>query len=80
MTKIPALSSKQVIKALRSAGFENAPKKGKGSHIALVKIEADRPLLVIIPKRKVIPKGTLNAILQQAGLTRGEFLSFLKEK
>ena len=60
MTKIPALSSKQVIKALRSAGFENAPKKGKGSHIALVKIEADRPLLVIIPKRKVIPKGTLN--------------------
>ena len=60
MTKIPALSSKQVIKALRSAGFENAPKKGKGSHIALVKIEADRPLLVIIPKRNVIPKGTLN--------------------
>jgi len=35
MTKLPSLSSKEVIKALRSAGFENAPKRGKGSHIAL---------------------------------------------
>jgi predicted RNA binding protein YcfA (HicA-like mRNA interferase family) len=27
MTKLPSLSSKEVIKAIRSAGFENAPKK-----------------------------------------------------
>jgi len=80
MTKIPSLSSKKIIRALRSAGFENAPKRGKGSHIALVKKEEGRPLLVIIPNRKVIPKGTFNAILQQAGLTKDEFLSFLKEK
>jgi len=39
MTKFPSLSSKQVIKALKSIGFEDAPKRGKGSHIALVKRE-----------------------------------------
>jgi len=30
MTKFPALSSKQVIKTLKSIGFEDAPKRGKG--------------------------------------------------
>ena len=80
MTKLPSLASKEVIKALRSAGFENAPKRGKGSHIALVKKEKGQTLLVIIPRKKVIPKGTLIAILQQAALTREEFLSLLKAK
>jgi predicted RNA binding protein YcfA (HicA-like mRNA interferase family) len=46
----------------------------------LVKIETERTLLVIIPRKNIIPKGTLNAILQQAGLTREEFLSLLKAK
>ena len=80
MTKLPSLSSKQIVKALRSAGFEDAPKRGKGSHIALMKKENEQTLLVIIPQKKVIPKGTLNAILQQAALTRDEFLSLLKAK
>jgi predicted RNA binding protein YcfA (HicA-like mRNA interferase family) len=31
MTKLPLISSKVVIKALRAAGFEDAPKRGKGS-------------------------------------------------
>jgi len=42
MTKLPAISSKEVIKALRSAGFEDAPKRGKGSHAALVKRSVDK--------------------------------------
>ena len=77
MTKLPSISSKELIKALKSAGFEYAPKRGKGSHIALVKRDTEQTLLVIIPRKKVIPKGTLNAILQQAALTREEFLSLL---
>ena len=80
MTKLPSLSSKELIKALRSEGFEDAPKTGKGSHIALVKKTTDVTLLVIIPRKKIIPKGTLNAILQQAALTREEFLKLLKVK
>jgi predicted RNA binding protein YcfA (HicA-like mRNA interferase family) len=80
MTKLPILSSKKVIKALRSAGFEDAPRKGKGSHVALVKGIQDTTRLVIIPQRKSLPRGTLRAILEQAGLTRDEFLSILREE
>ena len=80
MTKIPSLSSKQIIKALKSIGFEDAPKRGKGSHIAMVKRESGKIRLVIIPNRKIIPKGTLRAILDQAGLTRDEFISLIVDK
>ena len=78
MTTLPAISSKMVIKALRSAGFEDAPKRGKGSHSALVKRSKDKARLVIVPDRKTIPRGTLRAILDQAGLTKDEFIDLLK--
>jgi len=56
--KLPFLSSQEVIKTLMKAGFDYAPKRGKGSHTALFKIdEKGRRLLVIIPKRKDMPKG-----------------------
>jgi predicted RNA binding protein YcfA (HicA-like mRNA interferase family) len=77
MTKFPALSSKQVINTLKSIGFEDAPKRVKGSHIAMVKREPGKIRLVIIPNRKIIPKGTLRSILDQAGLTRDEFISII---
>jgi len=37
MTRLPILSSKQVISALRKAGFEDAPKRGKGMELYLIK-------------------------------------------
>ena len=78
MTKLPAISSKEVMKALRSAGFEDAPKRGKGSHSALVKRSMAKSRLVIVPDRKTLPRGTLRAILDQAGLTKDEFIELLK--
>jgi predicted RNA binding protein YcfA (HicA-like mRNA interferase family) len=39
MSKLPALSSDEVLKALRKIGFVYAPKRGKGSHTALYCIE-----------------------------------------
>jgi predicted RNA binding protein YcfA (HicA-like mRNA interferase family) len=77
MPKLPVLSTKDVITALSKAGFVYAPKKGKGSHVAMVKKGTGRTLLVIVPKRKTIPKSTLMAIIKQAGLTKEEFLSLL---
>ena len=64
MKKLPPLSSKEPIKALRRAGFEDAPKRGKGSHKALVKSAPGITRLVVVPDRKTIPKGTLRAILE----------------
>jgi predicted RNA binding protein YcfA (HicA-like mRNA interferase family) len=77
MTKLPVISSKEVIKARRSAGFEDAPKRGKGSHSALIMRGMDKARLVIVPDRKALPRGTLRAILDQAGLTKDEFIELL---
>jgi len=33
------------------------------------------PRLVIVPERKNLPKGTLRSILEQAGLTKEEFIN-----
>jgi predicted RNA binding protein YcfA (HicA-like mRNA interferase family) len=58
MRKLPVISSDDVVKALKKAGFVYAPKHGKGSHIALYKIdEKGHKLLVIVPKRRELPKG-----------------------
>ena len=78
MSKLPALSSRQIIAALRRAGFVEAPRRGKGSHRAFCRIcPRGQTRLVIVPQGKDIPKGTVLAILEQAGLTRDEFLELL---
>jgi len=79
MPKLPVVSSKQIIRALQKIGFQNAPKRGKGSHLAFVKTDTDRTRLVIVPDRNKIPKGTLLAILEQAGLTKDNFIRLLND-
>ncbi len=72
--RLPSLSSRAIIAALRKAGFTEAPDRGKGSHRAFVKKDpTGRVRLVIVPYGKDIPRGTLLAILDQAGLSREEF-------
>ena len=76
--RLPSLSSKQIIRALRAAGFTEAPDRGKGSHRAFYKKDTvGRVRLVIVPQGKDIPRGTLLAILDQTGLSRDEFVQFL---
>ena len=76
--RLPSLSSKQIIRALRSSGFVEAPDRGKGSHRAFVKKDdGGRVRLVIVPMGKDIPRGTMLAIFDQAGLSKEDFLNFL---
>jgi len=63
-----------LIRELEKVGFESAPGRGKGSHLALVKTGAGKTRLVIVPDKNEIPKGTLLAIIEQAGLSKEEFL------
>ena len=74
--RLAALSTREVLAALRKGGFVDAPRRGKGSHHALV-LQSNPPRLVIVPERRAIPIGTLRAIIRQAGLTPEEFLAFL---
>ena len=46
----------------------------------MVKRGHETTRLVIIPDRKSLPRGTLRAILEQAGLTREDFLALLTAK
>ncbi|OGI40614.1 MAG: hypothetical protein A2V91_00990 [Candidatus Muproteobacteria bacterium RBG_16_64_10] len=76
--RLPSLSSKDIIRALRKAGFDEAPQRGKGSHRAFVKKDSTgRVRLVIVPQGKDVPRGTLVAILEQAGLSKDDFLQLL---
>jgi len=73
--KLPVLSGDEVIKALRKAGFEIT--RQKGSHVSLHKKTPEGILLVVVPRKPEIKRGTLSSILKQAGLSREEFLKLL---
>ena len=76
MTKLPSLSGKEVIKALSKAGY--IVDHQKGSHIILRNLDHPYRRLTI-PNHAIIAKGTLRAIMRQAGFTLGEFLKLLKK-
>lgn len=74
MPKLPIISGKELVKALTKLGYEIDHQTG--SHIILrQKIEPYRRLTV--PNHKEIAKGTLLAIIKQAGLTKEEFFKLL---
>jgi predicted RNA binding protein YcfA (HicA-like mRNA interferase family) len=72
LSKLPLLSWREVVKALTKAGFQ--VERQKGSHLILLKNE----LIVVVPKHEQIKKGLLLAIIEEAGLTRQEFMELLK--
>ena len=69
--ELPILKPKQVVVALEKAGFE--VRRQTGSHVILYKSGIRHP--ISIPQHPGdLPKGTLRAIIRQAGLTIEEFL------
>lgn len=73
--RLPSLSTRDVIRAFERAGFSTIPKRGKGSHIAMSRI--DWPAILVIPSHGDVPRGTLRALIRQSGLTVTEFLRCL---
>ena len=76
MTKIPVLTSKDVIKGLKRAGFE-FDRQAKGSHEIWYNPDTRRRTTIPNHPGLEIKKGTLKAILEQAGLTLDEFMRLL---
>lgn len=76
MTRLPALRSRQVIRALERAGFVII--RISGSHCRMErKGRPTRHTTVPAHQGKDIPKGTLRDIIDQAGLTVDEFVALL---
>ena len=74
MPKLPAISGKELLKIFAKIGYEIDHQTG--SHIIMRnKMPPHRRLT--IPNHKEIAKGTLRAIIRQAGLTREEFFELI---
>ena len=74
MPKLPIVSGKEVVKALAKLGY--IIDHQTGSHIILRNKDPPHRRLTI-PNHKEIAKGTLRAIIKQAGLTREGFMDLL---
>jgi predicted RNA binding protein YcfA (HicA-like mRNA interferase family) len=74
--ELPALRAREVVRILEKAGFE--PWRQKGSHLTMYRAADRRSLTLPVHFRKTIPKGTLHAIIKQAGFTTQEFAQLLK--
>ena len=73
--RLPSLSAREAVDALRKAGFIEALGRGAGSHHWLVGGVPVRG--VTVPDHRTLKRGTLSKIVRQAGLTREEFLALL---
>jgi predicted RNA binding protein YcfA (HicA-like mRNA interferase family) len=71
--ELPALRAREVVRVLEKAGFVRW--RQKGSHLTLYRASDRRALTVPTHFFKTVPKGTLHAIIKQAGLTIEEFLN-----
>jgi len=69
---LPVLNWREVLKALAKKGFR--PIRQKGSHIM---VEDAKGRFVVVPRKDEIKRGTLLSILEEAGLTKEEFLKLL---
>ncbi|HEY4506191.1 MAG TPA: type II toxin-antitoxin system HicA family toxin [Candidatus Paceibacterota bacterium] len=75
MSRVPSLTSKQVIRALKQAGF--IEDRQKGSHLVLYNYDTGARTVVPVHGGKTIKKSLLFAIIHDAGLTLQEFLKLL---
>jgi len=70
--KLPTISGFKLIKILtKYFGFEVL--RQKGSHVTLT----NGVIFITVPLHSELDKGTLNAILKDANISREEFLEYL---
>ncbi len=74
MSRLPVVSGRDVVKALRKQGYEFD--RQRGSHIIL-RQRVSPYRRVVVPDHKEVAKGTLRAIIREAGLTVSEFQALL---
>ena len=74
MSVLPRVSGRDVIKALRQAGYEQD--RQRGSHIILRQKEYPHRRITV-PDHREVAKGTLRAIIREVGLTVDEFKALL---
>lgn len=69
---LPVLGWRDVLKALSKRGFRAV--RQRGSHII---VDDAKGNFVTVPRKDEIKRGTLLSIIEQAGLTKEEFLGLV---
>jgi predicted RNA binding protein YcfA (HicA-like mRNA interferase family) len=75
MPKLPALTARKVIRALKRAGF--IEDRQKGSHLILINPDTMTRTVVPVHAGRTIKEPLLRAIVRDAGLTIDEFIELL---
>ncbi len=73
---LPRVSGREVVRALRKIGY--VEDRQRGSHIVLRQTVPPHRRITV-PDHKEVAKGTLRAIIRQAGLTVDEFKALLRK-
>ncbi|MBX3179345.1 MAG: type II toxin-antitoxin system HicA family toxin [Candidatus Hydrogenedentes bacterium] len=74
MSRLPSLTAREVIAALKKAGFKEI--RQRGSHLHLWHPVRER--LVTVPAHaRELPRGTLKSIVRQSDLAEDEFNDLL---
>lgn len=76
MSRLPILTPREVLNALKKAGFVEAHRHTKGSHVFLWHPER-RVSTVVAVHAKDIPRPSLKTIPKQAEMSEDEFLKHL---
>lgn len=78
MSKLPQVSGKDTIRALKKIGFSMVSQKG--SHVKMARRTSNQNQTIIIPMHKILKKGTLrNGILKPINLTVDQFAQLLRK-
>lgn len=72
---LPAISGRELIRALRRSGF--VVLRQKGSHVSLEKRNVTGYWRTIVPMHREIRPGTLSDILNQTGLSKEDLAALL---
>lgn len=72
---LPAVSGRELVRALRRAGFVQL--RQKGSHVSMEKRSAEGYWRTVVPLHREIRPGTLSDILNQTGLSKEELAELL---
>jgi len=75
MPKLPVISGKELVAALKKAAFVEV--RQKGSHVSLQKVTSEITYKTVIPLHRELAIGTLIGILHQTGLSRDDLLELL---
>ena len=75
MAKLPSLTARKVVRALKRVGF--VEDRQSGSHLVLMNTTTGARTVVPVHAGRSIKEPLLRAILRDAGLSTGEFLALL---